>query len=55
MTQQEMFEKSFQRPSNFLHLPHEERNKIDEELGLTDWDLGTLSTSDCQKLFEFYK
>jgi hypothetical protein len=37
MTDQEMFEKSFERPSNFFKLSARRQWEIDEELGILDW------------------
>lgn len=38
LTQEEMFEKTFQRPSNYFQLPDEQQWEIDENLGILDWN-----------------
>lgn len=38
MTEDEMFEKSFERPHNYFHLSAERQWEIDEELGILDWE-----------------
>ena len=35
--EREMFEKSFQRPSNYFKLGAERQWEIDKELGILDW------------------
>jgi len=37
MNEREMFEKSFQRPSNFFKLTPERQWEIDKDLGILDW------------------
>ncbi len=51
MTEHEMFEKSFERPSNYFHLSPEEQWSIDDRLGILDW-LGTNLTKDEIKRFK---
>lgn len=55
MNEIEMFEKSFQRPSNFFNLSGEEQWKIDEELDILDWEGGKLSKEDRKKFQNHYK
>ena len=55
MTNQEMFEKSFQRPKNYFELSLNEQWKIDEELGILDWDGSGLSKEDKQRFKDHYK
>ena len=43
MTEKEMFEKSFQRPSNFFTLSEIEQYQIDSSLGILDWQGDDLS------------
>ena len=38
LTQEEMFERSFQRPSNYFSLTGSEQWDIDKKLGILDWD-----------------
>lgn len=40
MSEQEMFEKSFQRPSNYFKLSANQQWEIDAKLGILDW-IGT--------------
>jgi hypothetical protein len=37
MTEREMFEKSFARPTNFFELSSEKQWEIDKNLGILDW------------------
>ena len=37
MTQKEMYQVSFQRPTNYLKLTPKEQWDIDKELGILDW------------------
>lgn len=37
MTEEEMFEQSFQRPSNYFELTPERQWEIDDNLGILDW------------------
>jgi hypothetical protein len=46
MTEQEMFERTFQRPRNFFDLPYSEQWFIDNTLGLLDWQGTGLSEAD---------
>jgi hypothetical protein len=45
MTEREMFEKSFERPRNFLKLSPQEQWDIDKRLGILDW-AGNLSLTE---------
>jgi hypothetical protein len=54
MTEREMFEKSFQRPRNYLQLSPEERWEIDKKLGILDWEGSDLSKEDEQRIKEHY-
>ncbi len=58
MTQREMFEASFQRPSNYLELNAEEQWAIDKKLGILDWRGGRgedLSEDDIKRLHAHYE
>lgn len=46
MTNEEMFEKSFMRPSNFFELSLQEQQDIDKNLGILEWDGSNMSTED---------
>ncbi len=46
MTQREMFEMSFQRPSNYFELSSQRQWEIDDDLGILDWIGGNLSEED---------
>jgi len=54
MTEREMFEASFRRPSNFFKLLPEERWAIDKELGILDWEGNDLSQEDVDRFYEHY-
>lgn len=51
MTYQEMFEQSFKRPKSFFKLSPRRQWKIDEELGILDWDASHM-TPEQMKLFK---
>lgn len=38
MSDAEMFEKTFERPSNFFELSYAEQWDVDKALGILDWD-----------------
>lgn len=38
MSEQEMFEKSFERPTNFFSLSARQQWDIDSQLGILDWE-----------------
>lgn len=54
MTERNMFEKSFQRPSNYFHLPPERQWEIDKDLGILDWKGDDLSKEDIKRFKEHY-
>lgn len=54
MTQREMFEKSFQRPSNYFKLSGAVQWNIDKELGILDWDGDDLSEEDLKRFHAHY-
>jgi len=49
-----MFEKSFQRPSNFFKLSAERQWEIDKELGILDW-VGKLTKEEKERFENHYK
>ena len=55
MTEREMFEKSFQRPSNYFKLPAEAQWEIDAALGILDWEGSDLSEEDLKRFDSHYK
>jgi len=55
MNERQMFEKSFERPSNFFDLPHEERWALDKQLGILDWEGDGLSEEDQARYQAHYK
>jgi len=46
MTETQMFEKSFQRPSNYFKLTPRSQWEIDDDLGILDWCGEDLSDDD---------
>lgn len=55
MNQREMFEKSFERPTNYNKLDAESQWRIDDRLGILDWDGGDLSPEDLERFKAHYK
>ena len=55
MSNQEMFEKSFQRPRNYFKLSSERQWEIDEELGILDWEGGNLTKEENERFQNHYK
>ena len=55
MSEKEMFEKSFQRPSNFFKLSGERQWEIDKELGILDWVGGNLTDEEKKRFKDHYK
>jgi len=55
MTERQMFEKSFERPKNFLSLSAEQRWMIDKKLGILDWEGKGLTEEDRKRIKEHYK
>ena len=54
MTEREMFEKSFERPKNFLQLSAGEQWDIDKRLGILDWQGKGLSVADKKRLKKYF-
>lgn len=54
MNQREMFEKSFERPTNYCKLDAESQWRIDDRLGILDWEGKDLSPEDRQRMNEHY-
>ena len=55
LSQREMFEKSFERPSNFFQLTSEEQWDIDKALGILDWDGENLFDHEIERYRNHYK
>jgi len=50
-----MFEKSFERPSNYFKLSPREQWEIDDKLGILDWQGDNLSKEDLERFEKHYK
>lgn len=50
-----MFEKSFERPTNYRKLDAESQWRIDDRLGILDWEGKDLSDDDLKRIKEHYK
>lgn len=55
MSEQEMFEKSFQRPKNYFKLSPERQWEIDDELGILDWMGNNLTEEEKTRFKNHYK
>lgn len=55
MNQREMFEKSFQRPTDYFKLSPDSQWRIDERLGILDWEGGDLSPEDLERFKAHYQ
>jgi len=55
MTEREMFEESFKRPSDFFKLSGERQWAIDKSLGILDWMGEGLTEEDKKRFKEHYK
>lgn len=49
-----MFEKSFQRPSNYFRLSAREQYEIDKQLGILDWEGGKMNKDDEKRFKSHY-
>ena len=54
MTESEMFEASFRRPTDYFKLSGEQQWDIDKSLGILDWGGGRLSKEDKKRFQEHY-
>ncbi len=54
MTEREMFEKSFERPSNYFELSGRQQFMLDEQLGILDWNGDDLTAEDMTRFDEHY-
>lgn len=55
LSEKEMFEKTFQRPSNFFKLSVERQYEIDKELGILDWQGTGFKQKDKERFNNHYK
>lgn len=55
MTEREMFEKSFQRPTNYFKLSENQQWAIDSQLGILDWQGLDLTKEDQERFKAHYK
>ena len=55
LTQEEMYEKSFERPKKFFELPSKEQWEIDKELGILDWRGENLTKVQKERFKNYYK
>lgn len=55
MTEREMFEESFKRPSNFFKLSPRQQWEIDKRLGILDWKGDRLSANDLKRFNDHYE
>jgi len=55
MNERQMFERSFQRPSNYFKLPASVQWDIDKSLGILDWMGEGLSDEDMKRFNDHYK
>jgi len=54
VNEREMFEKSFQRPKNFLNLSPDAQWAIDKSLGILDWEGTDLNEEECERIRQHY-
>lgn len=54
MTEQQMFEKSFERPKNYFKLSPERQWEIDKELGILDWNGSNLTKEEIKRFKDHY-
>lgn len=54
MSEREMFEKSFRRPTNYFNLSEERQWEIDKSLGILDWMGEDLSKEDMIRFKSYY-
>lgn len=55
MTEQEMFEKSFERPRNYFKLSPERQWEIDNVLGILNWVGNNLTKEEIKRFKEYYE
>jgi hypothetical protein len=55
MSNEEMFEASFQRPKNYFRLSVRQQWDIDESLGILDWNPSHMTDADKERFKQHYK
>jgi hypothetical protein len=55
LTEQEMFEKSFERPKNYFYLHSDQQWSIDARLGILDWEGGKRTKEEQARFEAHYK
>lgn len=55
MNQKQMFEKSFERPSDYFDLSSRQQWSIDAALGILDWEGGNLTPEESARFQSHYK
>lgn len=55
LTEREMFEKSFERPTNYNQLPNQRQWDIDNALGILDWCGQDLDEYDIKRYYKHYE
>jgi hypothetical protein len=55
MSEREMFEQSFKRPSDYFKLSSERQWEIDKDLGILDWIGEDLSEEDIKRFKAHYE
>ena len=55
MNEKEMFEKSFERPTNYFNLSKKAQWDIDKKLGILDWKGEYFSKEDVKRFKDHYK
>lgn len=53
-TEEEMFERSFQRPKNYFKLSISQQWEIDATLGILDWEGNNLNEEQKQRFLNHY-
>lgn len=54
MNEKEMFERSFQRPTDYFKLSSQKQWDIDKQLGILDWEGNGLSKEDTLRFKNHY-
>lgn len=54
MTEKQMFEKSFERPSNYFRLRPREQHAIDAQLGILDWNGDRFTKKELKRFHAHY-
>lgn len=55
MSERQMFEKSFERPSNYFKLSSQQQWEIDSKLGILDWNGEDLTEEDIKRFKAHYE